>query len=189
MLNDKDWFTEIAEEQKVAFSLQLKAKLHEEQTPYQHLEIYNTEKFGNLMVLDGLVMLTQLDNFLYHEMLSHPVLFTHPNPKNIVIIGGGDCGTLQQVLQHQSVESVIQIEIDECVTRAAEKYFPELCTANNDKRAELVFGDGIKWMSEAQANSVDVIIVDSTDPAPGTPGESLLRSFRPHPMPPFRRLR
>jgi spermidine synthase len=96
-------------------------------------------------------------------MMSHPILFTHPNPKKIVIIGGGDCGTLLEVLKHP-VESVVQIDIDERVTRLAEIYFPELCAANHDKRAQLLFQDGIRWMADAQTDSVDVIIVDSTDP-------------------------
>ena len=116
------------------------------------------------MVIDDFIMLTSRDNFLYHEMMSHPVLYTHPVPKRVVVIGGGDCGTLQQVLLHPEVEQVTQVEIDERVTHLSEKYFPELCTSNNDPRAELLFADGLKWMKEAEPGSVDVIIVDSTDP-------------------------
>jgi spermidine synthase len=97
-------------------------------------------------------------------MMSHPALFTHPNPKKVWIIGGGDCGTLREVLKHKSVEEAVQIDIDELVTRMAEKYFPELCEANNDPRADLKFIDGIKWIKDAAPNSVDIIIVDSTDP-------------------------
>lgn len=115
------------------------------------------------MTIDSIIMLSSRDNFMYHEMMTHPILFTHPKPQNVVIIGGGDCGTLKEVLKHP-VESVVQIDIDERVTRLAEIYFPELCTANHDKRATLLFQDGIHWMKEAPANSADVIIVDSTDP-------------------------
>ena len=161
---DSHWFTETCEEGGSAFSLKIRRKLHEEQSPYQRIEIFETEKFGNLMVIDGFVMLTARDNFLYHEMMSHPALFTHPNPQRVVIIGGGDCGTLREVLRHDSVEHALQVEIDERVTRLAEKYFPELCTANADPRAEFYFGDGIQWMAEAAPGSVDVVIVDSTDP-------------------------
>jgi spermidine synthase len=163
-MNPTKWFTEEHSGAGSAFSLKIKRKLHEEQSPFQHHEIYETETFGNLMVLDGCTMVTTRDNFLYHEMMSHPALFTHPNPKKVWIIGGGDCGTLREVLKHPSVEQVIQIDIDERVTRLAEKYFPELCESNNDPRADLKFIDGIKWIKDAAPDSVDIIIVDSTDP-------------------------
>jgi len=161
---DKNWFTEIHGRDGSAFSFQIKAKLHEERSEYQHLEIYDTQTYGRLMVIDGCVMLTDRDNFIYHEMMSHPVLFSHPNPRRVVIIGGGDCGTLREVLKHDVVESALQVDIDERVTRLSEKYFPELCDSNNDPRATLAFADGIKWMDEAAPGSVDVVIVDSTDP-------------------------
>ena len=161
---DETWFTEICPQSGSAFSLKIKAKLHEEQTPFQKLEVYDTETFGKLMVLDGCTMVTTRDNFLYHEMISHPALFTAASPKRVLIIGGGDCGTLKEVLKHPEVESAVQIDIDEAVTRAAEKYFPELCESNNDPRAELKFIDGIKWIAESAPGSYDVIIVDSTDP-------------------------
>ena len=164
MTLDENWFTEVCEECGTAFSLRSRRKLHEEQTPFQKIEIHDTEAFGNLMVIDGFVMLSARDNFLYHEMMAHPALYTHRAPRRVVIIGGGDCGTLQEVLRHPEVEHCLQVEIDERVTRLAEEYFPELCTANNDPRAEFLFGDGIRWMKEAEPGSVDVIIVDSTDP-------------------------
>ncbi len=161
---DASWFTEQVPDAGSAFSLKIKQKLHTEQSPFQYLEIYETESFGNLMVIDGCTMVSTRDNFFYHEMMSHPVLFIHPDPKRVWIIGGGDCGTLREVLKHPSVEHAVQIDIDERVTRLAEIYFPELCESNNDPRAELKFIDGIKWVKDAQPNSVDIIIVDSTDP-------------------------
>ncbi len=164
MTLDNTWFTEAQVASGAAFSMKIKGKLHDEQTPYQHIQIYDTETFGKLMVIDGCIMLTDRDNFIYHEMMSHPALFTHPGPRSVVIIGGGDCGTMREVLKHPGVEQAWQIEIDERVTRLAEKYFPQLCDANNDPRAHFYFGDGVKWMDEAEAESVDIIIVDSTDP-------------------------
>ncbi|WP_445766979.1 polyamine aminopropyltransferase [Rheinheimera sp.] len=173
---NNNWYTEIFAASGSAFGLQVTKKLDEVQSPFQKIEMYETTHFGNLMVIDDVIMLSSRDNFLYHEMLSHPVLFTHANPKNVVIIGGGDCGTLREVLKHPGVESVTQIDIDEQVTRMAEKYFPELCASNNDSRASLKFDDGIKFMREAAAESIDVIIVDSTDPI--GPGEGLFnRAF------------
>ena len=164
MLQPNEWFTEIVEDEGSAFSLRVTEKLHEEQTPYQLIEVYATAGFGNLMVIDGFVMLTSRENFLYHEMMSHPALFTHADPRRVCIIGGGDCGTLREVLRHPGVESVVQIDIDEGVTRAAECFFPELTTANRDPRARLLFADGIRWVQEAPPASLDLIIVDSTDP-------------------------
>lgn len=163
-MNPSEWFTEQHSDAGSAFSLKIKRKLHEEQSEFQHLEIYETETFGNLMIIDGCTMVSTRDNFFYHEMMSHPALFTHPDPKRVWIIGGGDCGTLREVLKHPSVEHAVQIDIDERVTRLAEIYFPELCESNNDPRADLKFIDGIKWVKDAEPNSVDIIIVDSTDP-------------------------
>jgi spermidine synthase len=162
MALDNNWFSEPHED--MALSLRIKQKLHEEQTPYQKIEIYETEAFGNLMVIDNCVMLTGRDNFIYHEIMSHPVLYSHSAPKNVVIIGGGDCGTLREVLKHDEVEHAVQVDIDERVTRLSEQYFPELCDANDDPRAELLFADGVQYLKDAAPGSIDVIIVDSTDP-------------------------
>jgi spermidine synthase len=163
-LPENEWFTEVFQNEGTAFSLQIKKHLQQEKSPYQTIDMYETETFGNLMSIDGCVMLTSRDNFLYHEMMSHPALFTHQNPERVVIIGGGDCGTLKEVLKHSTVKHVTQVDIDELVTRMSEKYFPELCTSNDDPRAELLFDDGIAWMRNAESDSVDVIIIDSTDP-------------------------
>lgn len=164
MLDPKTWFSEISAPDGAAFSLKITEKLHEERSPYQHIEIFATEGFGNLMVIDGCTMLSTRDNFLYHEMMSHPALFTHPDPKRVCIIGGGDCGTLREVLKHPGVEQAVQIDIDERVTRLAEIYFPELTASNADARALLLFEDGVRWIQQAEAGSLDLIIVDSTDP-------------------------
>ena len=164
MALDDRWFTEINADNGAAFSLQIKEKLHEEQTPYQRISIYETERFGTLMTIDDLYMVSDRENFLYHEMMSHPALFTHDDPKDVLIIGGGDCGTLREVLRHPGVRRAQQVEIDERVTRLAEKYFPELCESNNDPRASLHFVDGIKWVKDATPESYDLIVVDSTDP-------------------------
>jgi spermidine synthase len=162
------WFTEEVPAAGTAFSLRLAAgqvkPVHREQTPYQLIEIYDTATFGKLMVIDGCTMVSSRDNFLYHEMMSHPALFTHPRPRRVVIVGGGDCGTLREVLKHDTVEHALQVEIDERVTRLSEIHFPELCSANQDPRAELYFGDGVAWMKQAKPGSIDVIIIDSTDP-------------------------
>lgn len=160
----KKWFTEVCAKSGSAFSLAYTDKLHEEQTPFQNIAIYQTEHFGKLMIIDGCTMLSQRDNFIYHEMMTHPALFNHPEPRDVAIIGGGDCGTLQEVAKHPCVEKITQVEIDERVTRLAEEYFPELCTANSDPRCHLVFADAIQWMQNTAEDSLDIIIIDSTDP-------------------------
>lgn len=167
----KKWFIEPHMPSSFALALSSEGPLYAEQTPYQSIAIYETEQFGRLMVLDDCMMVTDRDHFLYHEMMSHAPLFTHPNPKNVTIIGGGDCGTLSEVLKHPGVERAFQVDIDERVTRLSERFFPQLCEKNNDPRAHLLFCDGLQWMAEVEAGSQDVIIVDSTDPV--GPGESL----------------
>lgn len=185
MALDSHWFTEEWAEQGAAISLNIKRKLHEEQSPYQRIAIWETGTFGRLMTLDGMVMVTDRDNFIYHEMMSHPALFTHPNPESVLIIGGGDCGTLHEVLKHP-VKQVTQVELDERVTRVAEQFFPALCASNNDPRATLRFADGIRWVKDAKAASYDVIIVDGTDPIGPAAGlfseafyKDCLRALRP----------
>jgi spermidine synthase len=170
------WFTEAFEASGSAIGFRITQKLHEEQSAFQKIEIFDTTDWGKLMVIDGAIMLTTRDNFLYHEMMSHPALFTHANPRDVAIIGGGDCGTLREVLRHPGVESATQCDIDEQVTRMAEKWFPELCESNGDPRAELLFDDGIAYMKNCAPGSVDIVIVDSTDPV--GPAEGLFnRAF------------
>ncbi|WP_293397938.1 polyamine aminopropyltransferase [Nevskia sp.] len=161
---DNTWFSEPVDATGTAFSLKLGERVHSEQTPFQKIEIFKTETFGWLMTIDGCTMVSTRDNFLYHEMMSHPALNSHPAPEHVVIVGGGDCGTLREVLKHPEVKTATQVEIDERVTRLSEQYFPELCIANNDPRATLFFGDGLAWMKDVAPASLDVIIIDSTDP-------------------------
>ena len=180
------WFSEEHDYSGSSIGFRVTKKLHEEKTPFQTIAIYDTTDWGKLMTIDGCMMVSTRDNFVYHEMMSHPALYTHADPKNVVIIGGGDCGTLREVLKHESVDNAIQVEIDERVTRLAEKYFPELCESNNDPRAQLLFIDGIKWMAECEPDSLDVVIVDSTDPIGPAEGlfneafyQSCLKALRP----------
>ena len=160
----KDWFTEECKECGTAFSLEIEEKLHEEQTPFQKIEIFLTKTFGKMLVIDGFIMLTERDNFIYHEMIAHPALYSHANPINVVIVGGGDCGTLREVAKHKCLKSIKQIEIDKRVTELSAKYFPNLCTANSDPRVEIIFNDAIRWIETAKNDSIDIILIDSTDP-------------------------
>lgn len=186
MSTEPTWLHENFEHTGSAFGLRVTAKLDEVQSPFQKIEIYDSSDWGKVMLIDGAMMVTTRDNFFYHEMMAHAPLYTHPDPKNVVIIGGGDCGTLREVLKHPGVETAVQCDIDEQVTRMAEKYFPELCESNNDPRATVMFDDGIAYMKHAAAESLDVIIVDSTDPVGPAEGlfnrafyESCLKALRP----------
>jgi len=180
------WLYENFDHTGSAFGLRVARKLDEVQSPFQKIEIYESTDWGNVMLIDGAMMVTARDNFFYHEMMAHAPLFTHPNPKDVVIVGGGDCGTLREVLRHPGVATAVQCDIDEQVTRMAEKHFPELCESNGDPRATVMFDDGIAYMKNALPESVDIVIVDSTDPVGPAEGlfnrafyESCLRALRP----------
>ena len=147
-MSEPTWLYENFEKAGSSIGFRVNRKLDEVQSPFQHIEIYQSTDWGNIMLIDGAMMLTTRDNFLYHEMMAHPALFTHADPQRVVIIGGGDCGTLREVLRHPGVRSATQCDIDEQVTRMAEKYFPELCESNHDPRAELLFDDGIAYMAK-----------------------------------------
>ena len=163
-MTTQQWFDERHDYAGSSIGFRVTQRLHAEQTPFQSIEIYDTTDWGKLMTIDGCMMVTTRDNFFYHEMMSHPALFTHANPESVVIIGGGDCGTLREVLKHPGVQKAVQCDIDEQVTRMSEKWFPELCDSNNDPRAELLFDDGIAYMANCAPGSLDIVIVDSTDP-------------------------
>ena len=137
--------------------------VHEEQTPYQHLEVYESPLFGRMLVLDGAVQTTEREEFVYHEMLAHPALCTHPRPRRVLVIGGGDGGALEEALKHP-LERATLVEIDEAVVRASRQHLAGVGGhAFEDPRASLVVGDGIAYVG-GTAERFDVVLVDSTDP-------------------------
>lgn len=140
---------------------------------FQRVDVVETKAYGTMLLLDGLVMITDSDEFIYHEMISHIPLCLHKNPRRVVVIGGGDGGTVREILKHPEVEEVILCEIDEMVINASKKFFPQVANCLNpgvDKRVKVRVGDGVAFMKELK-NEVDVILVDSTDPI--GPGEGL----------------
>jgi spermidine synthase len=116
-----------------------------------------------MLTLDGIVQTTIKDEYVYHEMITHIPLFTHPNPKKVLVVGGGDGGAVREILKHPSVEKVILCEIDEEVIKECKKFLPEISSKLDDPKCEIFIGDGIKYVHEHK-NEFDVIIVDSTDP-------------------------
>ena len=146
----------------------------ESKTDHQHLMIFHNAMFGRVMVLDGIVQTTEKDEFIYHEMMTHVPLLAHGNAKRVLIIGGGDGGILREVCKHKSVEHVTQVEIDQAVIDMAKEYLPGHSNgAFDDPRANIVIGDGIKFVTDTN-EKFDVIISDSTDPI--GPGEVLFTS-------------
>ena len=141
----------------------VKERLLETQTKYQRLELYETEGFGKLLVLDGTVQLLEVGEGSYHEVLVHPVMLAHPHPRNVLIIGGGDGGTLREVLKHEDVKRAVMVEIDETVIEVSKLYMDVAKGAFDDPRAEVIVGDGVEYLRNT-GNRFDVIIVDSTDP-------------------------
>lgn len=156
------WVTE-KQGDYLAAGYRVRQTLHTEKTPYQELAVVDTVAFGRMLLLDGLVQTTVGDEFIYHEMIAHVPLNSHPSPKRVLIIGGGDGGTMREVTKHPAVEKCVQVEIDAQVVAAAKRFLPELACGFESPKAELVIGDGIKYVAE-HADAFDVIIVDSTDP-------------------------
>lgn len=145
--------------------------LFSEQTEYQLVEVYETDTWGNLMTIDGMVMLSEKDEFVYHEMLSHVGLFAHPNPRRVLIIGGGDGGTAREVMRHDSVEQVDMVEIDEAVVRASREFLPEVGDWDNPK-LNVLFENGIRFVQDIE-DPYDIIIIDGSDPV--GPAEDLFK--------------
>lgn len=163
------WFSEL-HTPYVKFSIQIDKQLHSEQTEFQRIDIFESKEFGRMMVLDGYVMLTEKDEFIYHEMIVHVPMAVHPNPKRVLIIGGGDGGTARELLRYKNVESVDLVEIDERVVDISRKYLPQTACSFDDERLHCYFEDGLKFIRHCN-NEYDLIIVDSTDPF--GPGEGL----------------
>ncbi|GGK81445.1 polyamine aminopropyltransferase [Rufibacter glacialis] len=164
------WFTE--RDENIALSLKHTGnQLYKKQSPYQKVEVFETLAYGNMLTLDGMVMCTQKDEYVYHEMITHVPFFSHGNVKRALVIGGGDGGTVRELLRHESIEEVVLVEIDELVIEACKAHLPETASAFDHPKLKLLIEDGIKYIQEGADSSFDLIIVDSADPV--GPGEGL----------------
>ena len=134
-----------------------------DKSEFQEIEIIDTYDFGKVLVLDNTFQTTERDEFIYHELIAHIPLFTHPNPKNVLVIGGGDGGTVREVVKHKSVETVDFVELDKKVIEACKKYMPKLSCEIDNEKVNLIITDGIKYVAETD-KKYDVIIVDCPDP-------------------------
>jgi spermidine synthase len=156
------WFTE-KQTESFGITAKIRKTLVAEKTDYQDLAIIETEEFGRMLVLDGMVMTTVKDEFVYHEMISHPALVTHPNPRRVLVVGGGDGGVIREVLKHPEVERAVLVDIDGKVIEHSKRYLPEIAGALDHPRVEVIVNDGYMHIHEHK-NEYDVIMVDSTEP-------------------------
>ncbi|WP_324669497.1 polyamine aminopropyltransferase [Geochorda subterranea] len=173
------WFTE-KQLPTVGLSCRVVRTLEVRQTAYQHLAVLETEPWGRMLVLDGMIQLTVADEFVYHEMLAHVPLVAHGQARRVLVVGGGDGGTVREVLRHPEVEEVVLAEIDPEVVEVCQRHFPETAACLDDPRVRLAIGDGIAHVAE-HPDTYDVILVDSTEPvgkAVGLFGESFYASCR-----------
>ncbi|BBB90032.1 MAG TPA: polyamine aminopropyltransferase [Methylomusa anaerophila] len=170
------WYTEF-QTKNLGLTTRIKETLFAGKSKFQEVAVVESLEFGRMLVLDGVFQTSVFDEFIYHEMIAHVPLFSHPNPRKVLIIGGGDGGTVREVVKHQSIEKAEMVEIDGMVVDVCKKYLPEISIAlnGNHPKLELKIGDGIKHMQQAE-NLYDVIIVDCSDPI--GPGEGLFtRAF------------
>lgn len=152
-------------------SVRVTKTLHQEKTDFQDLVIVETAQWGRLLALDGYFQTNDVDEFVYHEMGAHVPLFTHPNPKRVLVIGGGDGGMVREVAKHEGVEHIDLVEIDGRVIETSKQFFPNISVAlTSNPKVHVHVEDGIKWVKDREAE-YDVIIIDSSEPV--GPGEGL----------------
>lgn len=157
------WFTDKDDNQ--ALSLRYTGEVFfDVQSPFQRVRILESPKYGKLLTLDDMFMTTEKDEFHYHEMISHPAMFTHGNAKNILVIGGGDGGTVREFLRHDGVEKVTMVEIDGEVIKACKEHLPGIAASFDHPKLNLIVGDGIAFVKEASNEEFDLVVVDGSDP-------------------------
>lgn len=137
--------------------------LHHSQSQFQDIKVVHSARFGRMLLLDDCMMTTEVDEFVYHEMITHPALIAHPNPKSVLIIGGGDGGTVREVLRHPSIEHVVLAEIDGDVIDVSKQYLPTIAGKLDDPKVTIEVGDGFAYVKNPP-QQFDIILVDSTDP-------------------------
>ncbi len=163
------WFTEKHTE-NVELSIKVDKQLYTSQSEFQRIDIFESPEFGRFLTLDGYMMLTEKDEFIYHEMIVHVPMSVHPHVRNVLVIGGGDGGTIRELTRYDYIENIDLVEIDEEVVTACKKYLPQTACKLDDPRVHCYFEDGLKYIRKF-VDTYDLIIVDSTDPF--GPGEGL----------------
>jgi spermidine synthase len=173
---DKEiWLTE-NDRDNLRVSYRTKEVISSVRSPFQQIHIIDSYDFGRCLVLDGVMQTTEFDGYIYNEMISHIPIVTHPSPKDMLIIGGGDCGAANEVTKYEYVQRIDMVEIDELVVKECMKHIPGIVgSASHDKRVNFIFDDGIKFI-RTRKNYYDIIIIDSSDPV-GPAEELFSESF------------
>lgn len=167
------WYREALTE-TAFFSYKIKKLIYVGETRYQKVEVVDTYDYGKCLILDGKLQSSAKDEWVYHEALVHPLMVTHPNPRNILVIGGGEGAVLREVLKYDSVVSVVMVDLDREVIEISKKYLGEFCKNSfSNGKVKLVFSDGRKFLEKQPKESFDGIIVDATDPLEGGPSTLL----------------
>lgn len=168
------WFREISDTMwpGQAMTLKVEKVLHHEKSKYQDVLIFKSTTYGNVLVLDNVIQASERDEFSYQEMIAHLALNSHPNPKKVLVIGGGDGGVLREIVKHDVVEEAWLCDIDEAVIRLSKQYLPEMSASYSHPKVKTYIGDGLQFLRDYQ-NTFDVIITDSSDPE--GPAESLFQ--------------
>ena len=163
------WFTE-RHTPSVKFSIKVDRQLYTAQSEFQRIDVFDSKEFGRFLTLDGYMMLTEKDEFIYHEMMVHVPMAVHPNARRVLIIGAGDGGVVRELTRYHQIEQIDLVEIDELVVEVCKKYLPQTACRLDDERVHIYYEDGLKFI-RSKENEYDLIIVDSTDPF--GPGEGL----------------
>ena len=163
------WYTE-QQTDEVRFSIKVKQHLYTGKSEFQDVDVFESEQFGKFLTLDGLMMVTEKDEFIYHDMITHVAMATNPNIKKVLVIGGGDGGTVRELTRYSHIEKIDMVEIDKLVVDVSRQYLPITASKLDDPRVSLYFEDGIRFVADTK-EIYDLILVDSTDPI--GPGEGL----------------
>lgn len=164
------WFIE-NDRDNLKVGYRVKEVISSVKSPFQQIDIIDTYDFGRCLILDGAMQTTELDGYIYNEMISHVPLVTHPSPRDILVIGGGDCGAVSEITKYAFPQKIDMVEIDELVVRESVKHIPSIAgNAPHDKRVNFIFDDGVEYVKNRK-NMYDVIIIDSSDPV--GPAENL----------------
>lgn len=166
------WFTEM-HTPNVKMSIRVDKQLYTEDSEFQRIDVFQSEEFGRFLTLDGIIMLTEKDEFIYHEMITHVAMASNPDVKKVLVIGAGDGGTIRELTRYKTIERIDMVEIDERVVAVCREYLRKTACRLDDSRVHIYYEDGLKYVRRKE-NEYDLIIVDSTDPF--GPGEGLFTS-------------
>lgn len=163
------WYTE-PHTDTVRFSIKVKEQLFSKQSEFQRIDVFDSKEFGRFLTIDGLMMATEKDEFIYHDMIVHVPMAANPNIQSVLVIGAGDGGTVRELTRYETIKHIDMVEIDKCVVDASRDFLPQLSSKLDDERVHIHYADGLKFV-RSKKNVYDLIIVDSTDPF--GPGEGL----------------